>query len=192
MHIDVQKALEADIKLRAQHHNWMKITKFLFFPFYMLIIGISAIPTLLTIRFFPHVVSDGKQTIIVTVTFISVFMVYNLATFVKKIYILSLYDNEKFPSFILKVIKKIHWFPHMLVYALLYLPLTFYSFMTLNHRYYFAQLAPFCIIDQGMNSIAAIKKTYYFITDDQVKQLLGMGDFGYANLYRQMYPKMTN
>ena len=188
MNLDIQRALEVDVKLRMKYMIHMQQIAFrITFSLLILVIIIYGIILISTFTFFSddnlvRVIIIGGTPILYLVTIILI------AIFVNHKATLLLYDTGKPLSFS-SGIQQIFLLPPLMLFIIFTIFVSLYSLIIRNKRYYFAKLAPFYIIDQNMNPITAIKETYYLIPDDELEHLFGMGNFGYADLYRQIYPK---
>ena len=188
MYLDVQRALEVDRELRKKYRT--SIAKAAFKSLLLLFIIHFAFRFLLMhqiLNFFSYNYNNEILNFIyrrvipffaVTTPLVVLFMEKNA---------LSIYDTQK-PISLLQTIKQLFLFPYFLVFIIAAIFVSVYSMVTIKKRYYFLLLAPYYIIDQSMNPITAIKETYYLIPDNQLDQLFGITSFGYADLYRQMYP----
>ena len=190
MYLDIQRALDVDGELRVKyiiHVQKIKIARRLAFPLLALAVFIYGIILATTFAFFSRD-SFVRYIIITSVPILGAITISLIIMFATLKATLLLHDVKKPISFS-STMKQVFL---LLLFIIFAVPVLLYSLIIRNRRYYFFRLAQFYIIDQDADPITAIRKTYYLIPDSELEHLFLMGDFGYANLYRQMYPIRQN
>lgn len=195
MHLDIQRALKVDKELRIKYmvhtprmSGRIGIPLFMvLFLAYILIFSMFHTISFIAIELLPRKYSLIFKIMSMLNPFFLIIGFLSLGSLTRPKALLLLYDNQRPPSFA-QTLKLLPLYSRFLLFTPIAIFVLLYSLITGHKRYYFFHLAPFYIIDQNMNPITAIKKTYYLIPDDQLEHLFGMGEFGYADLYRQMHP----